>query len=102
MAVGHALERIFEVGIGLDPTEFCGCEKRGDDGPSIGAAVGAGEQMVLASQRHRPDGALYGVVIGHVDRDASVPFNFSPDVVVGEIVGIGALECEEAGRPTRQ
>ncbi len=52
MAERHALEHVFEVGIGLDPVELCRGEKRGDDGPSIRAAVGLGEQMVFSPQSH--------------------------------------------------
>ena len=44
----HALEHVFEVCVWLDPVEFRRGEKSGDDGLSIRAAVGSGEQMVLA------------------------------------------------------
>ena len=63
MAMCHALEHIFEVGIGFDVVEFRGGEKRRDDGPSIRAAIGPGEQMVLAPQSHRPDGAFHRIGI---------------------------------------
>ena len=46
----HALEHVLEVGVGRNVVELCGGEKRRDDGPSIRAAVGPGEQMVLASE----------------------------------------------------
>jgi hypothetical protein len=39
MAVRHALEHVLEVGVGFDPVELCGGEKRGDDGPSIRAGA---------------------------------------------------------------
>lgn len=35
----------------------------------LGAAVGAGEEAILAGQRQRPDGALDGVI---VDLDAAI------------------------------
>ncbi len=35
MAVRHVLEYVFEVGVGLDVVEFCGGDKRGDDGPLL-------------------------------------------------------------------
>jgi hypothetical protein len=58
MSVGHACEHVFEVSVGLNVIELRRCEKRGDHGPSIRAAVGAGEQMVFSAQSQRPDGAL--------------------------------------------
>jgi len=69
MAVRHALEHVFEVGVGLDPVELCRGEKRGDDGPSIRAAVRPGEQMVFSSQSHRPDGAFHRI---GVEFDAAI------------------------------
>ena len=69
MAVRHALEHVFEVGVGLDPVELCRGEKRGDDGPSIRAAVRPGEEMVFASQSHRPDGTFHRI---GVEFDAAI------------------------------
>ncbi len=63
MAVDHALEHVFEVGIGLDVVEPCRGDEGADDGPTLCATIGAGEQMVLAPEHHRPDGALDGVVV---------------------------------------
>ena len=65
----HALEHVFEVGVGLDPVELCRGEKRGDDGPSICAAVRPGKQMVFSSQSHRPDGAFHRI---GVEFDAAI------------------------------
>ncbi len=45
MAVRHALEHVFEVGAGLDPVELCRGETRGDDGPSVRAAVRPGGRL---------------------------------------------------------
>jgi hypothetical protein len=50
MAVGHAPKNVAKVGIGLDVVELRGGEKRGDDCPSIGAAVGTGEQMMALTR----------------------------------------------------
>jgi len=69
MAVRHALDHVFQVGVGLDVVELRGCEKRGDDGPSIRAAVRPGEQMVFSPQCHRPDGVFHRIGI---ELDAAV------------------------------
>ena len=55
VALGHALEDVAEIGEGLDVVEFCGGDKGADGSPSLSAAVGAGEQMVLVAQRDRSD-----------------------------------------------
>ncbi len=52
MAFGHALEHVFEVGVGLDVVELCRGDEGADRCPSHCAAIGAGEQMVLAPERH--------------------------------------------------
>ena len=69
MAVGHALEDVFEIGERLDVIELCGGDERADGGPADAAAVRAGEQMVLAAERDGPDGAFDRVV---VEIDAAV------------------------------
>ena len=69
MAVRHALEDILDVGVGLDIVELGRGEKRGDDGPTICAAIGAGEQMVLSSERDGPNLPLDRVV---VELDAAI------------------------------
>ena len=69
MAVAHALEHVFEIGIGLDVVELCRGDEGTDHGPSLCAAIGAGEQVVLAPERHGPDGAFDRVV---VELDTSV------------------------------
>ena len=69
MAIDHAIEDVFEVGIGLDAIEFGSRYERADCGPSLGTAVGAREQMVLAPERNGPDRTLHRVGI---EFDASV------------------------------
>ena len=65
-----ALEDIGDVAVWLDaPVELGGFDQRADSGPAPGTTIGAGEQMILASQRDRPDGAFYRV---GVELDASV------------------------------
>ena len=63
MAVDHALEHVFKVGVGLDVVELCRGDEGADRGPSLSAAIGPGKEMVLAPERHGPDGALDGVVV---------------------------------------
>ena len=58
-----------EVGVGIDVVELAGGNQRGEHGPVLGAAVGPGEQMVPATERDRPDGALDDVA---VELDAAV------------------------------
>ena len=58
-----------EIGVRLDAVELGGFDERGDDGPMLGAAVGAGEERILPGQGQRPDRALDGV---GVDFDAAV------------------------------
>ena len=58
MAVGHAPENVAKVGIGLDVVEPCRGDEGADRCPSLCAAIGTGEKVVLAPERHGPDGAL--------------------------------------------
>ncbi len=69
MTVRHALEDIPEVSIGFDVVELCRGYQRTDRCPSFSAAIGAGEQMVFAPERHGPDSALDRIV---VELDAAV------------------------------
>ena len=55
MAGDEALEDVGEVGVGIDAVQFAGFDQRGDDGPVLGALVGAGEERVLTVQaQHEP------------------------------------------------
>ncbi len=54
MAVGHEPENVAKVGIGLDVVELCRGDERTDRCPSLSAAIGTGEQMVLAPERNCP------------------------------------------------
>jgi hypothetical protein len=58
MAIGHTFQDVLEVGQRLYVVELCGGQQRGDDRPAYRAAVGSGEQVVLAAKRDRADGAL--------------------------------------------
>ena len=69
MAVDDPVEDVSEVGLRFDAVELASLDKRGDDGPVFSAAVGAGEERVLAIERNGTDGALDDV---GVDLDAAV------------------------------
>ncbi len=58
MAVDHALEHVFEVTVGLDAVELCRGDEGTDRGPSVSAAIGASEHMILSPECHGSDGAL--------------------------------------------
>ena len=50
-----------EIGVRLDAVEFGGFDERGDDGPMLRGAVGAGEERILPGQSQRPDRSLDGI-----------------------------------------
>lgn len=58
MAGNDALEGIGQVGVRVHVVQAAGADERGDDRPMLAAAVGAGEQRVLAAEGDRADGAL--------------------------------------------
>jgi hypothetical protein len=43
MTVGHALQDVLQVGVGLAGVELGGGDQRADDRPAVGATIGAGE-----------------------------------------------------------
>lgn len=63
MALDDAGDDVREVGLGIDAVELAGLDERGDDGPVLGTAIGAGEQGVLPGQGQRADGSLDDVVV---------------------------------------
>src|SRR6266540_3826801 len=63
MAVGQTLQDVLEVSKRLDVIELCSGDQRGDDRPALRAAIGSREQVVLAAERDRADGALDRVVV---------------------------------------
>lgn len=58
VSVGHSGEDVGEPCMRLDGVEFRGFDERGHGCPALASAIGAGEQMVLATERDRADGAL--------------------------------------------
>ena len=69
VAVDDAGDDVGEIAVRLDADQLAGLDERGDHGPMLGTAVGAGEQGILAVEGQRTDGALDDVV---VDLDAAV------------------------------
>lgn len=72
MARDDAGDDVGEASIRVDVVHLRGFDQRGDGRPVIGAAVGAGEERVLAIEGDRVDRALDGV---GVDLDAAVVEN---------------------------
>ena len=62
-------EDVGEIGLGIDGVQFAGFDERGEDRPVLAAAIGAGEERVLAVECERADGALDHV---GVDLDTAV------------------------------
>ena len=69
MAVDDPGDDVGEVGLRIDAVELAGLDQRGDDRPVLAAAVGAGEESVLAVEGDGADGAFDDV---GVDLDAAV------------------------------
>lgn len=61
VAIGQAVEHILEIGVGFIIVEFCHRDQRCGNSPSVGAAAGASEQVVLAAQSDRADGSFHGI-----------------------------------------
>jgi len=57
----NAFKHIGELGQWIDIVQLRRLDQRGDDRPVSGATVGAGEQGVLAAERHRAHRAFNGV-----------------------------------------
>ena len=58
MACDHAFEDVAQPGRGFDPVELGGFDQRAEHRPAMTATIAPREQMVLAAERDRPDGAL--------------------------------------------
>ena len=58
MSVDHPLQHVTQAGVGFDVVELAGRDQRAGDSPAMPAAVAAGEQVVLAAERHRPGRAF--------------------------------------------
>jgi len=69
VAVDDPGDDVGEIGEWLDAVELAGLDQRGNDGPMLSTAVGAGEQRIFAVERDRADRAFDDVA---VDFDAAV------------------------------
>ena len=54
MSVDHPLQHVTEVGVGLDVVELAGLDQRAGDCPAMSAAIAAGEEMILTTERNYP------------------------------------------------
>ena len=60
--VGDAVDHLAQIGFRIEAVELGGFDERVSRGGALAAGIGAGEQIVLAAERERADGALGGVV----------------------------------------
>ena len=56
MAGDDAVDDVGEVGLRIDAVELAGLDQRRDRCPVLAAAVGTGEERILAGERQRADG----------------------------------------------
>lgn len=98
MAGDEAGDDVAEIGLRFDDVELAGLRERGDDGPVLAAAVGAGKERILVIERDQPDCALDHV---EVDFDAAVVEEAGEALPVREggadCLGELALLADEAG-----
>ena len=52
VSLDHAFKDVGEIGERFDAVEFCGFDQRANNRPAVAAAIGAGEEMILAPQRY--------------------------------------------------
>jgi len=55
MSVDDPGQHVGEISVGLDAAQLKVLDQRGDDGPVVSAAVGSGEECILAIESKRPD-----------------------------------------------
>ena len=60
--VGDAVDHLAQISLRIGAVELGGFDERVRRGGALAAGIGAGEQIVLAAERERADGALGGVV----------------------------------------
>ncbi|MDA9421810.1 hypothetical protein XH97_06775 [Bradyrhizobium sp. CCBAU 53380] len=63
VAVDDPGERTGQIGERIDVIQLTGFNQRGDDGPMLGATVGACEQRVFPVERDRTDRTFDNVVV---------------------------------------
>ena len=55
MSIDDLGQHVGQIGVGFDAAQLAVLDQRGDDGPVVAAAVGAGEERILAIESKRPD-----------------------------------------------
>jgi len=71
VTLDDAGDDVGEVGLWIDAVRLAGLDQRGEDGPVLGAAIGAGEEVVLAAEGERADGARSTAIPG--ERQRAIP-----------------------------
>src|SRR4051812_48403643 len=101
MAGNDAGDDVREVGLRLDADQLAGLDEGGKDGPVLGAAVGTGEEGVLAGERERADRTLDDV---GVDLDPAVVKEAAQPCPAGERVAdrVGELSRVATARTPRR
>ena len=61
--IGDASENVAQLRLGIKAVELGGFDQGVDGGGALAAGVGAGEEIILAAEGERPDGAFGGVVV---------------------------------------
>lgn len=61
--LGDAFEDVSQVGLGVDAVELGGTDQAVDVGGTFAAGVGAGEEIILPTERDGAQRALGGVVV---------------------------------------
>jgi hypothetical protein len=67
--IGDAREHVMQIGLGIEAVQLGRLDQGIEDGRALGPEVGAGEQVVLAPERHAAQRPFGGVVF---DRDAPI------------------------------
>src|SRR5258706_15558608 len=75
-----AREQVAEVGLRIDAVELGGFDQAVEGGRPQAALVRAGEQPVLAAERHGTDGSLGGIVVDLQPAVVAVPGQLDPAV----------------------
>jgi hypothetical protein len=70
MSVNHALEHVAQVGIEFDSIKLASFDERAQHGPAHTTSIAAREQMILATESHRTNGAFNWI---DVEFDAAIP-----------------------------
>ena len=69
VAIHHPREHVAQVSVRFDIVQLAGFDQGADDCPSIAATVAAGNEMILASERHGRDSTLNWI---GVELDAAI------------------------------